>query len=881
MEHLKAVINGPPFQFVEVLALLSEADQLADTIESGSQPFDHEAAVKMTEALEALAAVGCVHAAYLGGYFQKLDEDNHGTPKEVANIEKAFQRLPDQVCRLKALIFGALHLPDLCSSPVPPGAAPVCQYCNWILERALTGLSDAGHEPIFFDDARYHASPVRSFFHLCIVDDWSELPALHHRAQIGCYLCSFLLELAKSRHIGLGEDERVQFWLEHKFSRLELSSEVGLAEAYLFVIPLAGTGKRDPLREEIWGYPELCGDFTRPIYRFRPEQAEEKSDLSRIGIYPAARDKVLGKANIDFLRGVLGRPREGHTTGFRPKRLIDLGPDPTSDLRLVITSNSSHKTMPYAALSYCWGPPEHAAWQVMTTPETIERHCARISLEDLPPVVKDAVEVCRHLDIRYLWVDAICILQGSSPDWEEQSRDMGKVFQGSWVTICAVQSSTCRQGFLHTRNRSTPIQNLGYKSPISPRHRVKITLRPTWEDPYFKGDSCQASLFLWDVNGSAWNARGWVFQEKLLAPRKAIFGNEMVYAQVGDRFFCENGTSTRIAGNDGDHRDPYLSFCLDLGNKSKQYLYYEWHRLVAKLAIVSEWTDDRDILPALSGISEMFAARLKDTFLAGVWEADLPAGLLWVTVGEMKPSLVGLLASFEQGQGRFQCAPSWSWASRRKFWHAETNGDRCRTRSHMRHEMGVIASRLRVDGNNPYGRLMKGGSLLVAGRTIATPTGFFITNDGRTPSTPYINGCRISSEEDWQDQRAGSTYHRLGIYLGGTLPDPERQAQQDAAEDALEDSVRLLLVCSCCTSHDDDGSMFFNDSDLDQATASASCDRCLDEAQDVKRDCWGIAICPAPGRDRGYLRVGMFTCLAQDGGLGLFAGAEKETIELF
>lgn len=272
-----ALTNGPPFQLAEILALQSEADQLADTIESGSQPFDHEAAVKMTEALEALAAVGCIDGFYLCRYFRELSKDSPGTPEEVANIEKAFQRLPDQVCRLKALIFGALHLPDLCSSPMPPGAAPVCQYCNWILERALMGLGDAGHEPIFSRDASFRASPVRSFFHLCIVDDWPKLPALHHRAQIGCYLCSFLLELAISGPIGLVEDERVQFWLEHMFSRLELSSEVGLEEVYLFANPLAGTRERNAGHEAIWGYQGLSGHTEHPIYKFRPERAEEKS----------------------------------------------------------------------------------------------------------------------------------------------------------------------------------------------------------------------------------------------------------------------------------------------------------------------------------------------------------------------------------------------------------------------------------------------------------------------------------------------------------------------------------------------------------------------------------------------------------------------------
>jgi hypothetical protein len=36
-----------------------------------------------------------------------------------------------------------------------------------------------------------------------------------------------------------------------------------------------------------------------------------------------------------------------------------------------------------------------------------------ISLENLPAVVKDAINVCRRYGIQYLWVDAFCMFVSS------------------------------------------------------------------------------------------------------------------------------------------------------------------------------------------------------------------------------------------------------------------------------------------------------------------------------------------------------------------------------------------------------------------------------------------------------------------------------------
>lgn len=42
--------------------------------------------------------------------------------------------------------------------------------------------------------------------------------------------------------------------------------------------------------------------------------------------------------------------------------------------------------------------------------ETLEEFKKEISFERLTPVFKDAVSVTRRLEIRYLWIDTLCII---------------------------------------------------------------------------------------------------------------------------------------------------------------------------------------------------------------------------------------------------------------------------------------------------------------------------------------------------------------------------------------------------------------------------------------------------------------------------------------
>ena len=83
-----------------------------------------------------------------------------------------------------------------------------------------------------------------------------------------------------------------------------------------------------------------------------------------------------------------------------PKRLIDTGPsDEEPALKLI---DSPIGKVKYCALSYCWG--KDAAVNYMTTKDTIEARRNGIPFRELPRTFRDAIEITRKVECRYLWV---------------------------------------------------------------------------------------------------------------------------------------------------------------------------------------------------------------------------------------------------------------------------------------------------------------------------------------------------------------------------------------------------------------------------------------------------------------------------------------------
>lgn len=88
------------------------------------------------------------------------------------------------------------------------------------------------------------------------------------------------------------------------------------------------------------------------------------------------------------------------------KRVLDLQEAVTGIVRIVETTDREGR---YAALSHCWGHPQRHP--LKTVHATLQKHMSGIALSDLPRSFLDAIRVCQYLDIRYIWIDCLCICQ--------------------------------------------------------------------------------------------------------------------------------------------------------------------------------------------------------------------------------------------------------------------------------------------------------------------------------------------------------------------------------------------------------------------------------------------------------------------------------------
>jgi hypothetical protein len=53
---------------------------------------------------------------------------------------------------------------------------------------------------------------------------------------------------------------------------------------------------------------------------------------------------------------------------------------------------------------------------------------------------QDAIQVARGLDIRYLWIDSLCIIQDSEEDWSRESSNMMSIYESAFMNIAAAGS---------------------------------------------------------------------------------------------------------------------------------------------------------------------------------------------------------------------------------------------------------------------------------------------------------------------------------------------------------------------------------------------------------------------------------------------------------
>ena len=89
----------------------------------------------------------------------------------------------------------------------------------------------------------------------------------------------------------------------------------------------------------------------------------------------------------------------------------------------------------YVALSYVWGSSRSFTAREGNFKALLRFDGFRRYLPSLPRTIRDAIELVRALGERYLWVDALCIIQDSKRSWALNSRIVSKFLEQSF-SVC-------------------------------------------------------------------------------------------------------------------------------------------------------------------------------------------------------------------------------------------------------------------------------------------------------------------------------------------------------------------------------------------------------------------------------------------------------------
>ncbi|KAI2603680.1 heterokaryon incompatibility protein-domain-containing protein [Hypoxylon sp. NC1633] len=299
-----------------------------------------------------------------------------------------------------------------------------------------------------------------------------------------------------------------------------------------------------------------------------------------------------------------------------PTRLIYIG---NGTLKLILTATLT-SPLKYATLSYAWGRKPFT----MLTTETLEQFQTGISLDDLPKTMRDAIFIAGKLDIQYLWIDALCIIQNqeNKSDWLKESCRMGSVYGGSYVNIAASSARGVDVGCFTKQKYWSG----GFCARTTAAEYSMVRGFCAWElyDEYTSFEYLAS--------------RAWTFQEKLLSPRTIYFGDKGLFWE------CRSNTMSEFVPDGLNQIFSRPLLC-------PQGEAYDWDG-IADYYSNTNLTFVSDRLPALSGVARRQHEVTKDSYLAGMWKNDLVDQLLW-TLWSPKNRTQRLELSI----------PTWSWAS--------------------------------------------------------------------------------------------------------------------------------------------------------------------------------------------------------------------------
>jgi hypothetical protein len=317
-----------------------------------------------------------------------------------------------------------------------------------------------------------------------------------------------------------------------------------------------------------------------------------------------------------------------------PSRILNLN-NPKQNLtlesivRLLETDGVATHFTPYVALSYCWG----LCKTLVTNKENFDHHKIGVRLSSFAKTHQEAMIVANALGHRYLWIDALCIIQDDLQDWKREASKMGDVYKGADLTIAASTGTDSESGLFITPS----LDELGFvfrsaTCSLDPSPSTSVCIRKSQRHNDFLKSS--GSIDNLDFR-SPLMKRGWVFQERLLSPRYLHFGRELVW-ECAECAECECGILQK-ARKEHSWR-PKGGFQNSLSKmSSRSDVLKLWKQLIEEYSSLA-LTNHDDQLPAISRLAREFESHGLGSYHTGHWQVGFLESLLWTSsVAKQQP----------------------------------------------------------------------------------------------------------------------------------------------------------------------------------------------------------------------------------------------------
>jgi Heterokaryon incompatibility protein (HET) len=363
---------------------------------------------------------------------------------------------------------------------------------------------------------------------------------------------------------------------------------------------------------------------------------------------------------------------------------------------------------PYFALSHCWG--KALDGPSITTENTLASHTTGISIAELPLTFQDSILITRNLGARYLWIDALCIIQDSKPDWENEAAKMGAIYSRALLTISVDLSSDASGGCFNPSRKQNSLSLLS-NTPERSGNAAEVSTILT--------DGRRSCLSIFDntlatkvlpahsepaqLKATPLSRRAWTYQERILSPRILHYTSTMLFweCRLGyraqDNIMTWHHVPSTVCGKAAE---------LERSSNplSEWKMICKWYdEILTSTYVRRQLTVASDKLPALSAISRLLHRHIHGSYLAGLWSRHLEIGLAWQRMGSTTPPTPPV----------YRC-PSWSWASQDTpvFWPLSevVSQDTLPYTSHI----NVETSHVDLDGPDTFGRV-RAGWLTISG----------------------------------------------------------------------------------------------------------------------------------------------------------------------